>query len=143
MTTRIAAACVSVVILFAGVSGARPAHPSRSPAPAAAAQTARTGRLMRDKLVHAQKLLEALTTSNQALLERESDAMVRIAQSPRWQELRTAELAGYTDAFLKAVADLSAAAKRRDLDNAIVHYNAMTLACMQCHRRIKDMRIAD
>jgi hypothetical protein len=38
---------------------------------AADSQTARTAPLMRDKLVHAQSLLEALTTSNFELLTRE------------------------------------------------------------------------
>ncbi len=108
----------------------------------AVAQTAHTHILMRDKLDHAQKLLEALTTSNYGQLQTETDEMVAIAQSPRWNELKTPELAAFTDVFLQSVADLSADARRRDLDMAAVHYNAMTMACMQCHRRLKDMRIA-
>src|SRR4029077_9700 len=36
------------------------------------AQTARTGAMMREKLAHAQKILEALTTSNRELLTAES-----------------------------------------------------------------------
>jgi hypothetical protein len=107
------------------------------------AQTARTGGMMREKLGHAQRLLEALTTSNRDLLVAESDAMVRIAQSPRWSELKTRELAVYTDAFLKSIAALDAAAKRNDFDAAAAQYTAMTTACYQCHRKLKDSRIAD
>ena len=55
-------------------------------------QTPRTGRLMREKLTHAQKVLEALTTSNQELLLSESAALERITHSPRWDELRMTEL---------------------------------------------------
>jgi cytochrome c556 len=109
---------------------------------AATAQTARTGTMMREKLTHAQKVLEALTTSNQALLENETAALERMTQSPRWNELRTAELRRYTDAFLKAVHELDAAAQRRDIDAATVQYNSMTTACVECHRRLKDMRVA-
>jgi hypothetical protein len=108
-----------------------------------AAQTARTGGMMREKLGHAQRLLEALTTSNRELLAGESDAMVRIAQSPRWAELKTRELAVYTDAFLKSIAALDAAAKRNDFDAAAAQYTAMTTACYQCHRKLKDSRVAD
>ena len=109
----------------------------------APAQTPRTGNLMREKLVHSQKILEALTTSNQALLLRESEALQQIAGSPQWTaELRTPELRGYADTFIKAVAALSAAAKRRDTDAAAANYNTMTTACYQCHKRLKDMRIA-
>jgi cytochrome c556 len=106
------------------------------------AQTARTGGVMRQKLGHTQKLLEALTTSNQALLARESEALSGIAASPAWNELRTPELRGYTDRFLKAVADLDAAAKRRDLDTAATSYNTLITTCYQCHRHMKDSRIA-
>ena len=107
-----------------------------------AGQTPRTGAMMREKLGHAQKLLEALTTSNQTLLQNESAALERITQSSRWNELRMTELAGYTDAFLKAVHELNAAAERRDIDAAAVQYANMTTACVRCHRRLKDLRIA-
>jgi cytochrome c556 len=106
------------------------------------AQTARTGGIMRLKLAHAQKILEALTTSNHALLSRESGALSEIAASPAWNELRTPELRGYTDRFIKAVADLDAAAKRRDLDAAAASYNTLTTTCYQCHKHLKDSRIA-
>jgi cytochrome c556 len=107
------------------------------------AQTPRTGKLMREKLAHSQKILEALTTSNQDLLIREADALSRIAASPQWTaDLRTQELRGYAENFIKTVADLAAAARRRDLDAAAVHYNALTTSCYQCHKHLKDVRIA-
>lgn len=108
----------------------------------APAQTARTGHLMREKLGHAQRVLQALTTSDYAMLDRESVALSRLAASPQWAELKTPELRVYTDNFLKAVADLAAAAKRRDLDAAAVHYTTLVTACYQCHRHLKDARIA-
>jgi len=97
---------------------------------------------MREKLGHSQKILEALTTSNQTLLLTESEALTRIAASPVWNELRTPELRVYTDNFLKAVADLNASAKRRDLDTAAVNYTALTTSCYQCHKHLKGARIA-
>ena len=126
MTTRLGTLTIMVMLLAAGAS----------------AQTARTGPMMREKLVHAQRVLEALTTSNYETLDRESAALSRIAESPRWAELKTRELRGYTDSFLKAVADLTAAAKRRDLDSAAAHYSALVTTCYQCHKHLKDVRIA-
>jgi cytochrome c556 len=108
----------------------------------ASAQTARTAGVMREKLGHAQKILEAVTTSNQAILVRESEALSRIAASPAWNELRTPELRGYTDRFLKTVADLDAAAKNRDFDAAAAAFSTMTTTCYQCHKHLKDSRIA-
>jgi hypothetical protein len=109
----------------------------------APAQTPRTSRMMREKLGHSQKILEALTRSDQNLLVRETDALARIAASPQWTaDLWTPELRGYAESFVKAVTDLTAAAKRNDFDAAAAHYNAMTMACFQCHRRLKDIRLA-
>ena len=127
MKTRIGVVAIGCFVLAASV---------------ASAQTPKTGLMMREKLGHAQKILEALTTSNQTLLITESDALERIAVSPRWAELRTPELRVYSDNFLKAVADLDAAAKRRDLDAAAVNYNSVTTACYQCHKHLKDTRFA-
>jgi cytochrome c556 len=107
-----------------------------------AAQTPRTGAMMREKLAHAQKILEALTTSNRDLLTVESGALATIAKSPRWADLKTRELGTYTDNFLKAVAELDAAARRNDFDAAAAQYTAMTTSCYQCHRRLKDLRVA-
>ena len=106
------------------------------------AQTARTAPMMREKLVHSQRVLAALTTSNYDMLDRESAALSRIAESPRWAELKTRELRIQTDNFLKAVADLTAASKRRDLDAAAAVYSTMVTTCYQCHKRLKDTRIA-
>lgn len=109
---------------------------------AAPGQTARTGSMMREKLGLAQRVLAALTTSDYSLLDRESTALSRLAESPRWAELKTPELRIYTDNFLKAVADLAAASKRRDLDAAATHYGTLISACYGCHKHLKDARIA-
>jgi hypothetical protein len=108
----------------------------------AAAQTPRTGRMMRDKLVHSQKILEALTTSNQDLLTREADALAGIAHSPQWTaELRTPELSVWAENFITAVNELDAAAKSHDFDGAATAYTKVTASCYQCHRRLKDNRL--
>lgn len=105
-------------------------------------QTPATGRMMREKLAHAQRLLEAITTSNYKLLEHESVALSRLTETPRWEDLKTPEFRGYSDDFLKAILDLTEAAKARDLDAAAVHYGSLVAACYRCHRHVKDARIA-
>ncbi len=127
MTTRLGTLTIVMLLLAAGAAGA---------------QTARTAPMMRQKLAHTQRLLEALTTSNYELLARESAELSRIAESPRWAELKTRELRPSTDGFLKAVADLAAASKERDLDAAAASYSTLVTTCYQCHKRLKGMRIA-
>lgn len=127
MTTRICALIVSMVLIGANVADA---------------QTARTGRLMREKLLHSQRILAALTTSDYALLQKETLALTQITKNPIWTELITAELRPFTGGFTRALADLSAAADRRDFDAAGASYAALTTACFSCHKHVMNSRIA-
>jgi hypothetical protein len=106
------------------------------------AQTARTGRLMREKLLHSQRILAALTTSDYALLQRETQALTSVTRNPVWTELLTADLRPYASGFTKALADLSAASERRDYDAAGASYSALTAACFECHKHVMKSRIA-
>jgi hypothetical protein len=105
-------------------------------------QTAATGQAMRAKLTHSQKILEAILTSNYNSLERESGALVRITESPAWTVLNSPEYRRQSDAFLAVTRNLVDAAKQRDLDAAATHFSSLTMTCYQCHRYMKNARIA-
>lgn len=109
---------------------------------AASPRTAATARVMRDKLLHAQLLLQAITTSDYALLERESQALSRATNELGCMVLKTPEYRRQSDTFLRATEDLVTAAKQRDLDLAAMHYMSLTMSCYQCHRYVKNSRIA-
>ncbi len=108
----------------------------------AQAQTARTGRLMREKLQHSERILQALTTSDWALLQRETRALQGITTNPTWTELITPELRPYTGAFQKALSDLTQAGDRRDYDYAGASYSALVSSCFACHKHVMSSRIA-
>ena len=111
---------------------------SGSPAPG---QTVATGRVMREKLTDAQKILEAIMTSDYALLDRYSSDLARLTQTQAWSVLKSPEYARQSVAFVQAAEDLADAAKRRDLDAAAMHYMTMTQTCFECHRYVKNSRI--
>ena len=121
-----------VVCLIAALSG-----------PVAFGQTPSTGRVMREKLAHSQRILEAILTSNFGLLERESAALAKATEVPAWTVLKGPEYLRHSDAFLKALAELRNAAREHDLDAAVLRYNALTTSCFACHRYMKDRRLAD
>jgi len=106
------------------------------------AQTPATGRLMRQKLAHSQKILEAILTSDFALLDRESSALAQVTKSPAWAVFYNPEYTRHSGAFLRAIDDLRDAAKGADLDGAASSYVSLTLTCFQCHRYMKNRRIA-
>jgi hypothetical protein len=109
----------------------------------AGAQTVRTGRVMRDKLQHSQRILQALTTSDWASLQRETQALSAVTRSPTWAEIITPELRPYAGGFQKALAELAKAAERRDYDAAGASYTTLTSACFACHKHVMSSRIAE
>ena len=107
------------------------------------AQTARLGLLMRAKLDHSQKILEAVVTSNWLLLDRESRQLARAAEDPAWMALRTPEYIRHTEGFLRATSELTLAAERRDLEAASLAFGSLTTSCVSCHRYLARARIVD
>ena len=111
-------------------------------APTLPGQTPATRRVMREKLTHSQRILEAILTSDFALLERETTALTRVTETAAWQALRSPEYLRQSEAFLAANRALNEAAKTRDLDGAAQLYSSLTMSCFACHRHMKDSRLA-
>lgn len=107
------------------------------------AQTARLGLVMRAKLDHSQKILEAVVTSNWQLLDHESRQIAAAAEDPAWMVLRTPEYIRHTEGFLRATSELTLAAERRDLEAASLAFGSLTTSCVSCHRYLARARIAD
>ena len=108
----------------------------------APAQTPATGRLMRVKLAHSQKILEAILTSDFALLENESAALAQATKLSAWSIFYSPEYNRQSGAFVRAVDDLRDAAMGMDLEGAASSYLSLTLTCFQCHRYMKNKRLA-
>lgn len=99
-------------------------------------------RVMREKLGRAQKILEAVVTSDWVKLEAESRELERLTEDPRWAVLKFPEYAQRSMAFKQAVQDLHTAAVQRDLEKTPQAYIAVTLRCVECHRYLARARIA-
>src|SRR5689334_14040565 len=71
--------------------------------------------VMREKLDHAQKILEAVVTNDWVGLETHSREMERLTRDPRWIVLKSPEYARHSSAFVRAIQALHLAAAQRDL----------------------------
>ena len=98
--------------------------------------------VMREKLNHAQKILEAVVTSDWVSLETHSRELEQLTNDPRWMVLKYPEYAQHSSAFVRAVQDLHRAAAQRDLEKTPQAYIAVTLRCVDCHRYLARLRIA-
>jgi hypothetical protein len=97
---------------------------------------------MRQKLAHAQKILEAVVTSDWTGLETHSRELERLTNDPRWIVLKFPEYAQHSGEFVRSVQALHTAAAQRDLEKAPNAYVAVTLQCVECHRYLARARIA-
>ena len=97
---------------------------------------------MREKLAHAQKLLEAVVTSDWVSLETHSRELERLTDDPRWMVLKFPEYARHSTAFVRTVQELHLAAVQRDLERTPKAYVAVVLQCVECHRYLARQRLA-
>jgi hypothetical protein len=121
-------AIVALAVLCAG--GARPA------------QSPQLTSVMHQKLDHAQKILEAVVTSDWVALETHSRELEALTRDPRWTVLKYPEYGRYSADFVRAVQALHSAAAQRDLVETPKAYIAVTLGCVDCHRYLARERIA-
>ena len=108
---------------------------------AGSSQTVRLNQVMRSKLEHSQKILEAVVTSNWQLLDAQTKEMARVTRDPAWSVLQFPEYVRQSAAFLRATDDLAEAARLRDLEGASLGFVALSTSCVSCHRYIARSRI--
>lgn len=99
-------------------------------------------RVMREKLVVTQKILETVVTSDWVGLEMAADALERLTDDPRWTALKYPEYSRHSNAFKQAIGALHTAAAQRDLNATPKAYVTVTLQCVECHRYLARARIA-
>jgi hypothetical protein len=106
------------------------------------AQGPQLNRVMREKLGHTQKILEAVVTSDWIGLETHSRELERLTNDPGWMVLRLPEYKRHSAGFLEAIQTLHRAAAQRDLETTPKAYVDLTLRCVDCHRYLARERIA-
>jgi hypothetical protein len=105
-------------------------------------QSVQLKRVMQTKLEHAQRILGDVVTSNWTALQSDAAALQQTTKDPAWAVLTTPEYVRQTTSFVRATEDLLDAAKRRDPEATPLAYVSLTLSCVQCHRHVARMRIA-
>ncbi len=81
-------------------------------------QTPKKGRnlLMQQKLGHAQKVLEGVAIADFALIEKHADELIILSKKAEWAVL--------------------------NLDGAALAYVQLTMSCVNCHKHVRETRIA-
>ena len=97
---------------------------------------------MRVKLRHAQKVLEGLVLNDYEMIIKGSQEMSLLSLASNWQVLQTPEYIEYSRKFRGATEALSAAASKKNLEESTAAYNRLTVRCVECHKYVRDVRMA-
>lgn len=94
-----------------------------------------SSKLMRKKLAAAQDILEGLTTEDFQMIEQG-------AKEADFQISKDAMYVQHSNEFQNLADKLEKAAKSNSLDKASLHYVNLTMNCIECHRFVRDVLIA-
>ncbi len=98
---------------------------------------------MRAKLEHSQRVLEGLTTGNHEMIAKHAQEISLLSQAEMWQVLQTPEYFERSVEFRRASDALTDAAKNKNLDGATLAYVDMTVKCVNCHKYVRRVKMAD
>lgn len=98
---------------------------------------------MRAKLKHSQRVLEGLVMEDFDEVAKGAQEMSLLSLAASWQVLQTPEYLDYSRKFRTAADALTEKARKKDLTGATTAFNQMTVRCVECHKYIRAVRMAD
>ncbi len=97
---------------------------------------------MQRKLVHAQKVLEAIAMEDYQRIEHHAQQLSLLSQAATWNVINTPEYLMHSREFRRAAEQMRDAAKRKNLDAATLAYVQMTMKCVECHKHVRKVKTA-
>lgn len=94
--------------------------------------------LMKKKLEHAQKVLEALTLNQLEKAGAEAQNLIQVRKEASFRAIKTPEYELFAEDFERAAEAMVKACKEKNLEAAKLHYLGMTLSCFNCHAYVRD-----
>lgn len=98
---------------------------------------------MRAKLKHSQRVLEGLVMEDFDEVAKGAQEMSLLSLAASWQVLQTPEYLDYSRKFRTAADTLSEKARKKDLTGATAAFNQVTVRCVECHKYVRAVRMAD
>ena len=97
---------------------------------------------MRAKLVHSQNVVEGLVRGDFDKIGKGAQEMSLLSLAETWQVLQTPQYIEFSKKFRTAADALSEAARKKNLDQATKEYNVVLQRCVECHKYLRDVRMA-
>lgn len=132
MRTRFQVAFFAAVPLVVGLILTAAAAQRPKPEP--------TRAFMQLKLDESQKLLAAIALEDFEEISRASQKISLLTEDENWQVIQTAEYRRHSDEFKRASNAATEAARKKNLDGAVLAYMQMTMQCVQCHQHVRKQK---
>jgi hypothetical protein len=97
---------------------------------------------MRAKLKYSQKVLEGLVIDDMAAVQKGAQEMKLLSLEETWRVLQTMEYVEFSRKFRGDADALATAAGKNQLENSTAAYNRLTTRCVECHKYVRDVRMA-
>lgn len=97
---------------------------------------------MRAKLTHAQKALEGLVLNELDRVQKAAQDMKAQSLDESWRVLQTEQYLLFSRQFRTETEALSEAARTNNLDKATAAYGRLTARCVECHKYVRDVKMA-
>ena len=95
--------------------------------------------LMRKKLDHAQKILEAIALNEPDQIATHAGGLIEVSKEAAWRIYKSPQYEMNSDDFRRSAEKLVRQAKDKDLESAKLTYLEMTMTCFHCHRYVRDV----
>ena len=106
----------------------------------ATSQTVGGETIMRQKLTYAQAILEGVTSEDYKKITDSTVPLLALTHRAEWNAIDRYDYLAYSTGFRQAVNDLADAARRQSADGVAYSYMQMTMACVSCHRSLRDLK---
>jgi len=97
---------------------------------------------MQLKLTHAQTLLEGLALEDYEMIAKSAQSLSIQSMEATWKVFETPEYLQHSGEFRQAADAVAEAARKKNLDGAALAYVGLTLKCVNCHKHVRDVRMA-
>jgi hypothetical protein len=97
---------------------------------------------MRKKLAASQSLIEGLALEDFELIEKGTAQLKAMSIAAEFMVVDDPLYAGHADEFRRTVAKTAKAAKEKRLDGATLGFVDMTMSCVECHKFVRAILVA-
>lgn len=100
-------------------------------------------KLMRKKLDSSLKMLEGLAVEDFDLIKQGADELGDITKAEQWRVSNDAMYRQHSQEFRSKAFQASRMAKKSNLEGAALSYVQVTLSCVECHKWVRAVLLAD